>query len=504
MAASFRRWLRESGARRSRPSLKLLLLALLLPGMLFSLVLDSYNDYQTLATITRQAYDNALRMPVNVLLRSVMQGPAGTLEIDTPAIANKIVEPGWDEPIHYQIRRLAGNPAVDADAALEDSSVLLGRLDFPQPDDWDGALAPEPLFYDGYLGGEPVRVAAQARRLISPQGPVYVLVQAAQSSARRIRAEQVAVRQEGWRDVRALALMAILLWLGISWGLRPLSRLRAEVRARRADDSQPLDASGVPNEVMPLVDAVNHHIARHRNIVEAQSQFLADASHQLRTPLTIMLTQAEYALRERDPVQMRESLYALVRRLGQTRRLTEQLLNLALARHASQTGAKPFDLAACARDLLIEYLPLAEEHGIDLGWDEASPEALPACGHEDGVREAIANLVHNALQYTPAGGTITLSCGQDAEGQPWLAVVDNGPGIAPGLRDAAFERFERLNGDAGTAPGAGLGLAIARAFVRRDGGDIQLHDGEPNTQGGRGLKAQLTLLSSDAAMQQSH
>ncbi|MBU4610699.1 sensor histidine kinase [Achromobacter sp. GG226] len=498
LARLFRR--RTARQRRWRLSLKGLLLSLLLPGMLASLLLDSYSDYQTLARITRQAYDNALHMPVNVLARSVRLLSGGELDVDTRTIVQRIVEPDWDEPIYFQILRLGADPAVAPDAAVRGSEVLFGRDDFPLPMDWEVALAPEPLFYDGFLGGQPVRVAAQVRRVPSGQGPIPVLVQAAQSSAQRMRAEQLAVRQESWRDLRALAIMVLLLWLGVSWGLRPLARLRADVAARRPEDATPLDASAVPQEVVPLVDAVNHHIARHRNIVDSQSQFLADASHQLRTPLTIMLTQAEYALRERDPVHMRESLTALVRRLGKTRRLTEQLLNLALARHASRVEAATFDVAGCARDVLIEYLPLSEAQGVDLGWDDAGPDTLLVRGHEDGIREAVSNLVHNALQYSRAGGTITVSCRRDGP-EVFLTVVDDGPGVDPALRSVAFERFERLNGEVGTPDGAGLGLAIARAFVRRDGGDIWLEDGEPNRLGGVGLKAVIRLIPADVAMQ---
>src|SRR5690606_12322540 len=142
-------------------------------------------------------------------------------------------------------------------------------------------------------------------------------------------------RQELLRDARMLALVAILVRWGVAWSLRPLSGLRNDIRARPPNDLTPLDASRVPNEVIALVGARNHHVERHRRMLDEQSQFLADASHQLRTPLAIMLTQAQYALREPDPQRAREGLRAIVDQLGRTRRLTEQLLSLA---HASQGG----------------------------------------------------------------------------------------------------------------------------------------------------------------------
>lgn len=492
-----------SAARRARPrrlrlNLKGMLLCLLLPGMLGSLAFDRYNDYQTLLDVTHAAYDGALRVPMNVLARAVHLEADGELDVDTASIAYRVIGAS-QTPVHYLIRRLAADPREDPAAALAGASTLAGRGDLPAPASWEQAGAPDMLFYDGRLEGEPMRVAAQVLRVATPQGPAHVLVQAAQSSDERLLAEDRAWRQETWRDVRVVGVMALLLWLGVSWGLRPLSRLRAEVAARAPDDATPLDTEAVPGEVAPLVEAVNHHIARHQAMVDAQSRFLADASHQLRTPLTVMLTQAEYGLRETDPARMRDSLRALIERLIGTRRLTVQLLNLALATHAGEEPRAPFDLAAVGRDVLIEYLPLAEERRLDLGWEGEGDWPVLAMGHADGIREAISNLVHNALAYTPPGGRVTLSCGRET-GRAWLAVSDDGPGIPLEQRDAAFERFERLGANR-SGVGAGLGLAIAQAFVQRDNGQIALLDGEPNSHGGCGLRATISLPASDAALQ---
>lgn len=491
------------GVRRF--SLKGLLLCLLLPGMLASLALDSYDDYQTLAEITRTAYDQILQMPVVALGRSLTAKADGSLQIDTELIADQVVEASWKEPIQYQIRTLNVNPRVDPEEAHSGARVVLGVLDLPLPPDWAAALEPAVAFYDTSWRDTPHRVAAQVRHLSTKNGEIHVLVQAAQSSVERKAAESVALRQASWRDARAVGVVAVLLWLGITLGLRPLSRLRAEIAARKPDDTTPLDSATVPQEIVPLVEAVNHHIARHQDIVQAQAQFLADASHQLRTPLAIMQTQAEYALREKEPERIREGVGALVDRLDNTRRLTSQLLNLSLADHASGTGANAFDLAACGRDVLLEYLPLAETRGIDLGWEETQTQEVMAHGHYDGIREAISNLVHNALQYTGAGGTVTISSGY-SDNRAWLRVVDNGVGIPLLQRDHAFNRFVRLD-DSTSLPdpgGAGLGLAIARAFAKRNGGDITLRDGELNPQGKPGLCVVLTLPPADAASQHPH
>lgn len=484
----------------SHLSLKGLLLLLLLPGMLLSLAFDSYNDYQTLTEMTRSAHDQALLHPVRLLERSIDFDEQGNMSVHTPWFAWQLLESQPDEIIYYRVQLLKGDPLENGRRALEGSTTLLGMKSLPDPPDWNEVAAASVAFYDARLAEDaPVRVAAQLRRLEHNGETAHVLVQVAQRSTRRLEAESLAWKQEWKRDLRAAGVVALLLWLGVSWGVRPLTRLRKEIESRSPSDTTPLDASAVPSEVVPLVQAVNGHIARHNSMIAEQSRFLADASHQMRTPLAIMLTQAEYALRETDPERVRESLRALVERIGVTRRLTEQLLNLAMAQHesAGRTGSA-FDLQACARDVLLAHLPLAETEGVDLGWDEAADEApaLQAQGHADGIREALGNLVHNAVRYTQRGGRVTLSAGRTGS-LAWVAVSDNGPGIPPEHRQEALQRFVRFAQAAGQRDanpgGAGLGLAIAQAFAQRDGGHIQLCDGEPNAAGKVGLRAVLHL-----------
>lgn len=486
-----------SGRRPRSLSLKGLLFCLLLPGMLMSLAFDSYNDYQTLTDITRSAYDQALRQPVGMLERSVDLDAQGTVSVSTPWYAWQMLESQPEETIYYQVKLLQPPAPAGPGDMLKGSVTLLGMTDMPEPVDWSALEGPSIAFYDATFRGEPVRVAARLRRLTRGDHAAVVLVQVAQRSLERMRAESLAWKQEWRRDLRAVAVVALLLWLGVSWGLRPLSLLRREVAGRKLDDTAPLDVSRVPAEVAPLVQAVNHHIARHRSMVDGQAGFLADASHQLRTPLAVLLTQAEYALREPEPEQVRESLRAMIERLGTTRRLTEQLLSLALAQHAAGDCLHAFDLMQCARGVLLEYLPLAERKGIDLGWDDRDGQAdsLHALGHVDGIREALSNLVHNAICYIPAGGRVTLSVGSD-ERHAWAAVSDNGQGIPADRREQAFERFVRgldSSDAAQKSAGAGLGLAIARAFVEGSRGHLELCDGESSPQGGYGLRATLFL-----------
>ncbi|MCU4118793.1 sensor histidine kinase [Variovorax sp. N23] len=317
---------------------------------------------------------------------------------------------------------------------------------------------------DGTL--QPDAATAEARRLLEA------------GAAQREQAESASLRQHLLRDVRMVLVVVLLVWLGVTWSLRPLERLRRSVRSRHGQIPEPLDARGVPQEVAPLVDAVNENVAGYRQLLDRQSQFLADASHQLRTPLAILMTQAGVALRETDTAQLHGTLRAMVAQIARSRRLCEQLLSLAHATDdAAATDAPPLtDLNAVTKEVALQYLTLAHEKDQDLGWVDA--HAVPVRADAAELHEVLANLVHNAIVHTPAGGRITVRAGTTGD-MAWAEVSDDGPGIAPARRTEVFERFRQVGDRAGNGTrGAGLGLAIARAYARRNGGDIVLADAE--------------------------
>nr|WP_198970370.1 sensor histidine kinase [Xylophilus sp. ASV27] len=485
-----------------RMGIRALLLALLLPGLTALLAVDSWSDYRAFARINENAYDQALLEPLSALDDSVgidARGEIGLrVSFEVQAMFDSV------QALHKHLR-VTLTPLAPPGAP---ERTLMGVADLPPPPagaeflpppaSFGGAHGGRLLFYDAAYRGYAVRVAVLRRDIENGAGQRYRLqVQAAESTGRRAEARQAWLRHELWQDARMLGLTLLLVWLGVAWALRPLERLRASLRERPTNDLQPLDARGVPSEVAPLVDAVNHHIDEHREMLAEQASFLADASHQLRTPLAIMLAQAGYALREQDPERMRETLHAIMAQLARSRRLSDQLLALAHARRAlDEAGTPPLaDLNAVAREVVLQYLPLAREKQLDLGWvdvrGEDAPEgadapAAPVRAQAAELHEALANLLHNAIRHTPAGGSVTVLVRIDG-GLAVAEVRDAGPGIAPERREAAFERFGRSTG------GAGLGLAIARAYARRNGGDIVLAEGEANAEGGQGLCARLLL-----------
>ncbi len=476
------------------------LLVLLLPGILALLVLDSWNDHRALSDTLADAYDESLLEPVQALGNSIVVDAGGNVQVHEAFSVEAMF--GATSPrykhLHVGVRPAAG-------AARE--TTLIGVPDLPAPP--AGALAEgdndigKVVFYDAVYRQHPVRIAALRQTVYDKRTNTAwrVLIQATESTGPRVRATDESLRHQLLRDGRMLLVMTLLVWLGVAWTLTPLERLRASLRARRPDDLQPLDAGGVPHEVMPLVDAVNHHIEGHRRMVAEQSQFLDDASHQLRTPLAILSIQAGYAVRESDPGRMRESLRAIVGQLARTRRLSEQLLALAHATREGDAAGVPtlVDLDAVARAVVLQYLPLAREQQQDLGWMEeadeaAEPPVLPVHANEAELHEVLANLVHNAIKYTPRGGSITVSVRRDAV-HALAEVCDSGPGIAVERRAAVFERFQRdpSNG-ANVVRGAGLGLTIARTYARRNRGDIELMNaGESANTAGTGLRAILRL-----------
>ncbi|MEI2418205.1 sensor histidine kinase [Orrella sp. JC864] len=481
--------------------IRALLVSLLLPGIVVLLVLDSWNDYRTLVQVTSDAYDNSLLEPARVLESSVEFAQDLTLRVSAPVYAQVLLESRAGLRKYFRIEEIDPPVMPGGTRVPPQGRTLLGMPDLPRPGIWP-MVAGEPYFYDGVYRNDPVRGVAIWRDLYYQGAHRQVLVLVAESTGPRQAAEERAWRQEFLRDGRMVGLVVLLVWVGVALALRPLHRLRKEVRERSPDDLEPLDADRVPIEVAPLVDAVNHHIARYRDMLAEQSDFLADASHQMRTPLAIMLTQAQYALRERDPERMREGLQALIEQLKRTRRLTEQLLTLAHASHDEAAAKQDVDLTALAHAAVLHYLPLAREKRQDLGWQDARAPGLrhanTVLGNADELREALSNLIHNAIHYTPRGARITVSIEADAC-SVCLVVVDNGPGLAPELRERAFARFERV-GAGKDESGSGLGLAIARAYARRNGGDIELGDGEPNDQGSVGLRAILRLpLAKQAA-----
>ena len=287
-----------------------------------------------------------------------------------------------------------------------------------------------------------------------------------------------------------LALVAALVLLGLRRVLRPLLALRDAVLSREAGSLQPLAVPAMPHELQPLVAAINDYARRLDQYAGAQRSFIQNAAHQLRTPLTVLTTQVNYALRA-DGAQRQESLEAIRGTVAHSGRLVNQMLMLSAAEAQAEAGE--VDAATAATDLVPVLQQVLEQlagqagaRQIDLGFEQEPPGPAWVAAPPLALREIATNLVDNALRYTPPGGIVTARV-EVAAGEVLLRVEDNGPGIPPEERERVFQRFYRLR-DADSA-GSGLGLPIVREFATRIGATVSLQDGP----GGRGLAVVVRL-----------
>ncbi|KQP17512.1 ATP-binding protein [Pseudorhodoferax sp. Leaf265] len=387
-----------------------------------------------------------------------------------------------DEMFDYHLQQMAhalrgGLPLAPPAQDVDGSDEYLVQIWGP-----DGVQlfrsVPTPLPPRAVLGFSDARLDGVHYRVYSVQSP-YQTVQIAQNlDARQARARALALRATLPMALIAPLLM-LLAWWGIRRSLAPLARTRAEVAVRAADDLSPLQGAGLPDEVLPLVDEINALFSRLDQAFAAQRAFVANAAHELRSPLAALKLQAQAVERAADDSARATALARLQQGIDRAIRLMQQLLLLARQEAAVQDGAllPPLALAPLARQAVAEALPQAQARGIDLGLEtEGEETALPAVrGDADALAILLRNLLDNAIKYTPEGGRIDLVLGPRS-----VAVHDSGPGIAPAERARVFERFYRSPDAA--AGGSGLGLTIAQAIAERHGATLQL-DSSPRLGG---------------------
>ncbi|MDP2752134.1 MAG: ATP-binding protein [Rhodocyclaceae bacterium] len=291
-------------------------------------------------------------------------------------------------------------------------------------------------------------------------------------------------------------VLGLLIRAAVGRALIPLENIRNEIGSRGVASLRALDTRGMPEEIEPLVAALNDLLARLDEALSAQRRFIADAAHELRTPLTAVKLQTQIVRRSPENEHREAALTQLENGVDRATHLVTQLLRMARlepsANNPSPSAnnlspcahAIPVDLKELAKQSIAEFSTLAEARHIDLGLLTADP--ITVLGQPDALLIMLNNLIDNAVRYTPPGGRVDVSVQQD-ELQGLLTVTDTGPGISESERDRVFERFYRLT-DTSDHTGSGLGLAIVRQVVTLHGGQIVLLD----TPGG-GLTVRVTL-----------
>ena len=275
-----------------------------------------------------------------------------------------------------------------------------------------------------------------------------------------------------------LPVLGFLIWVAVGRALQPLQRLTTLVKARRVDALDPLPNERLPDEVRPLVEALNDLLVRLGVALDRERAFMADAAHELRTPLTALHLQMGTLSRAANEAERNDAMEKLSAGMQRAIRLVEQMLSLARQEPRVQPTRAPVPLADIARDVVAELVPLADAKQIDLGISNSQPAIV--MGDPDALRTLTRNLVDNAVRYTPAGGRVDVSVenGSDS-GQTLLKVVDNGPGIPPEERSRVLDRFYRPPGT--SPPGSGLGMAIVKAIADTHGATLELDAGPDGT-----------------------
>jgi two-component system sensor histidine kinase TctE len=423
-------------------------------------------DYDIAKRFVNLAYDRALLEAAIDIGRNIKQVD-NRIYVDLPEAALQMLETRASGRLHFLVTKT-------------DGEYISGNLELPRPPLDDSA--DRIRYYDDEFSGRAIRLVS-VRHPVRPgtgQGAVLIHV-----------GERLTVRSESARQLllRIMVPQALLIfvavlvvWYAVGRGLRPLVSLQRDVTARSDRDLSPLPEEQVPEELRPLVRAMNDLLGRLSKALESRQRFVADAAHQLRTPIAGIKTQTELALRQTQSDDTQATLKQLHTATEQATRLINQLLWLARAEPGAGRvpHAEPLDLVALARDTTTEWVPRALTRNIDLGFDSPLPGARIE-GDPFMLREMLNNLLDNAVRYTQPGGQVTVRVTPEPPGVV-LSVEDNGPGIPEAERARVFERFYRVLGTG--AEGCGLGLAIVREIALSHGGDASL-TGSANDTGTR-------------------
>ncbi|MBY0579023.1 MAG: sensor histidine kinase [Burkholderiales bacterium] len=328
-----------------------------------------------------------------------------------------------------------------------------------------------PYYHDDILDGHHVRISSLYLHVPGNRQD-WILVQVAETLVkRRVLADEI-LAGVILPQMLLTGLAAGIVWIGITKGLSSLRRLQNEVQSRSHRDLSPLSEENAPREVGSLIRAINDLLNRLGNALAAQSRFIADAAHQLRTPLAGLKTQTDYALRQSNPDEIRHSLKQLQTSSERTIHLINQLLSLARAEPGWEKTILPakIDLNTLASEVTSRWVPQALKKDIDLGFEPA-PGPVILSGSDFLLQEMLGNLVDNAIRYTHPGGKVTVSLFR-REGETGISVEDNGPAIPRSEQEHIFERFHRILGS--QEEGCGLGLSIVREIAHAHNGEVFL------------------------------
>jgi two-component system sensor histidine kinase TctE len=441
--------------------------------------------------IANLPYDRELGELARTIARQLVFEPAeadgvSRVRLRGPDIAADVLRADDIDRVYFRVLGPRGQHlAGDQELAVPDETPVLQELHFR----------------DDEIHSEPVRIASLWVAPGTTASPA--LVQVAETLGKRSRLATEIIKGVIIPQFVILPLAVLLVWLALARGIRPLNQLQQRIRRRPSEDLSPIDEREAPEEVAPLVRAINDLLARLDQSIGAQKHFLADAAHQLKTPLAGLRTQAELAQREidagqQDPRSLKRSLQQIAHSSQRAAHMVNQLLAMARAEDKeSALRQQEVRLSRLAREVVRDFVPRALDKRIDLGYEgpEGDDSATRMSGQPVLIRELIRNLVDNALHYTPSGGVVTVRVTSDPFGQVVvLQVEDSGPGIAEAERELVFQPFYRAIDT--QADGSGLGLAIVKEIASRHDTTVTVADARPRAAAalaGQGPGALFTL-----------
>jgi two-component system sensor histidine kinase TctE len=468
----------------------------MLAPMLIVLPVSIAVTYLTAEKLANKPFDQALEDNVRALAAQVRVTPQGRVQFNLPTPALDVLQSDEADRKLYQVLGLRGE-------------YLSGDRSLPVPPEGEEPTVDSVRVRDDSVQGEPIRVAYSWVQLVDSArlegGNRLVLIQVGETLIKREQHARDVVIGVLFPQFLVLPLTVLLVYLGLTRGLRPLSRLQERIRERRPDDLRPLEEYTAPEEVRPLVQSLNGLMGKLNQTLLTQKRFIADAAHQMKTPLAGLRTQAELAMRQTDPAELKNSLKQLVRSTQRATHVINQLLALARTERAGASmPLQSINLVQLARQAAQDHVPAALDKAIDLGFE--ADDAAPAIrGHAVLIKELINNLLDNALAYTPRGGTVTVCVQPGLSGrQAELLIDDSGPGIAPAERERVFDAFYRsLDTQHSNADGSGLGLAIVKEIANQHDATIRVEYNPQQT--GKdlpGARVSVSFPAQDAAAQE--
>jgi two-component system, OmpR family, sensor histidine kinase TctE len=422
-------------------------------------------------SIAGKPFDRALEYNVQALAQLVtVQNQRAVFYLPQPA--REMLRADDSDHVYYQVLGSRGE-------------LLSGERDLPVPPEDERPVTGETRLRDAEMRGLDVRVAYTWVKLDAARGQP-ALVQVAETREKRSVLATEIIKGVMLPQLVILPLAVLLVWLALVRGIKPLSELEERIRARKPDDLSPLDEKVVPLEVAPLVSSVNDLLTRLKGSIATQKRFLADAAHQLKTPLAGLRMQADLAQREQfNAEELKQSLKQIGRSSMRATHTVNQLLALARAENSGKVLVRqPCDLAEIAVEAVRDTVPRALEKHLDIGYDGAEPGSPGVVLQGNGtlLHELVRNLLDNAVNYTPSNeqqpGMVTARVLTDPFGHALvLQIEDTGPGIPEAERELVFQPFYRALGS--NVDGSGLGLPIVQEIARQHRATIEVEDARP-------------------------